>query len=67
MGKLQAMDKAVTDMPAFKAAQHSYDSLMSEMQQYEAALVEDWCSQVRSTGWHVPSCHFMPAKWLLKT
>lgn len=45
MSKLQSMD-SVLELPAFKAAQHSYESLMAEMQQYEKALVEDWCAQV---------------------
>eukprot|EP00878_Enallax_costatus_P030099 GHUV01032734.1.p2 GENE.GHUV01032734.1~~GHUV01032734.1.p2 ORF type:complete len:143 (-),score=36.64 GHUV01032734.1:204-632(-) len=47
MGKLQSMDASVQEMPAFKAAQHSYEAVMAEMQQYEKALVQDWCSQVR--------------------
>ncbi|KAF6251999.1 flagellar outer dynein arm heavy chain beta [Scenedesmus sp. NREL 46B-D3] len=33
-----------------KAAQHSYEGLMADMQQYEQALVEDWCGQVASTS-----------------
>jgi len=60
MGKLQSMDKAVTDMLAFRAAQHSYENLMTEMQQYEAALWEgNWCSQVRRVGWRGPPCPFL--------
>lgn len=52
MGKLQSMDAVVQDMPAFKSAQHSYEAVMAEMQQYEKALVQDWCSQVR-----ISMCH----------
>jgi hypothetical protein len=47
MGKLQSME-AVLELPSFKAAQHSYESLMADMQQYEKALAEDWCGQVSS-------------------
>eukprot|EP00878_Enallax_costatus_P014708 GHUV01015385.1.p1 GENE.GHUV01015385.1~~GHUV01015385.1.p1 ORF type:complete len:890 (+),score=327.73 GHUV01015385.1:1824-4493(+) len=50
MGKLQSMDASVQEMPAFKAAQHSYEAVMAEMQQYEKALVQDWCSQVDTTS-----------------
>lgn len=45
MGKLQSME-AVLELASFKAAQHSYESLMADMQQYEQALVGDWCGQV---------------------
>jgi hypothetical protein len=38
--------EAVLQLPSFEAAQHSYESLMADMQQYEQALVEDWCGQV---------------------
>eukprot|EP00879_Flechtneria_rotunda_P005416 GHRR01005708.1.p1 GENE.GHRR01005708.1~~GHRR01005708.1.p1 ORF type:complete len:1495 (+),score=578.36 GHRR01005708.1:300-4784(+) len=50
MGKLQSLDKSVQEMPAFKNVQHSYDTVMAEMQQYEAVLVQDWCAQVASTS-----------------
>lgn len=47
MDKLSSMDRSVTDLPAFRAALDKYDAVMAEMDQYEAALVADWCSQVR--------------------
>lgn len=50
MGKLLAMDRSVLDLPAFRAAQEKFESVMAEMQQYEATLVADWCSQVRCHG-----------------
>jgi hypothetical protein len=46
MNKLLSMDRSVLDLAAFRAAQQKFESVMAEMQQYEAALVEDWCSQV---------------------
>lgn len=46
MSKLLTMDSTVLEMPVFKAAQHSYHTVMAEMQQYEQALVQDWCAQV---------------------
>jgi len=46
MNKLLSMDRSVLDLPAFRTAQQKFDSVMDEMQQYEALLVEDWCSQV---------------------
>jgi hypothetical protein len=51
MGKLQSME-AVLELPSFKAAQHSYESLMADMQQYEQALVADWCGQVSTACGH---------------
>lgn len=50
MGKLQSMDCSVQDMPTSKAAQRSYEAVMAEMQQYEKALVQDWCGQVCCTA-----------------
>jgi hypothetical protein len=46
MNKLLSMDRSVLDLAAFRAAQQKFELVMAEMQQYEAALVEDWCSQV---------------------
>lgn len=48
MNKLLSMDRSVLDLPAFRTAHEKFDSVMAEMQQYEARLVEDWCSQVRA-------------------
>jgi hypothetical protein len=46
MSKLLAMDRSVLELPAFSAAQQRFEAVMAEMQQYEATLVQDWCSQV---------------------
>jgi hypothetical protein len=48
MNKLLSMDRSVLDLPAFRTAHEKFDSVMAEMQKYEARLVEDWCRQVRA-------------------
>lgn len=48
MTRLLAMDRNVLELPAFSAAQQRFEAVMAEMQQYEATLVQDWCSQVGS-------------------
>lgn len=55
MGKLLAMDRSVLDLPAFRAAQEKFESVVAEMQQYEATLEAEWCSQVR--------CHCLTSEW----
>lgn len=46
MNKLLSMDRSVLDLPAFRVAQLKFESVMTEMQQFETRLVEEWCSQV---------------------
>lgn len=50
MNKMLSMDRNVLDLAAFRAAQQKFESVMAEMQEYETALVEDWCSQVGTTA-----------------
>lgn len=47
LNKLLSMDRSVLELPAFRAAYEKCESVLAEMQQYEASLVGDWCSQVR--------------------
>jgi hypothetical protein len=47
MVKLQSLDKSVLDSTVGSNIQKQYDALMKNMQEYELAIVEDWCAQVR--------------------
>lgn len=46
MSKLQGMHNSVLESPDARDIQHTYDTLMAAMQEYESIIVQDWCKQV---------------------
>lgn len=55
MDKLLGLDRSTLELPAFRSAQHKFEVVMAEMQQFEAGLVQDWCEQV-GTALRVDLC-----------